>query len=235
MCKALASLFPAGAVVAELREPGDVSRLLPAETACLGGAVIKRAREFAGGRECARRALAEFGINDFPIVAARDRQPVWPDQFTGSITHTRGLCAAVVVERDRFLGVGIDIEIAGEVRTDLWPAICVPEEIAWLQSLPHRERTTAATLLFSAKEAYYKCQYPVTGRRLNFHDLRIEPHAWGAGAGAFDVRLLRRRDGAPHCAGMPVNGRYLLHESFVSTGVAWPAARGSINRPASID
>jgi len=223
MSKALAGLFPAGAVVAELREPGDVSLLLPAEAECLGRAVPRRAREFAGGRECARRALAEFGVVGFPILVARDRQPVWPDPYAGSITHTNGLCAAVVAERRRYRGIGIDSEEAGEVHAALWPTICVPQEIAWLQSLPLRERAAAATVVFSAKEAYYKCQYPVTGERMNFHDLWIEPCAWGADAGTFGVHL-QQLDGAPLRASMPAQGRYLLHESFASAGVAWPCA-----------
>src|SRR5208282_3247294 len=94
----LQSLFPAGVVGAELRAPGDASLLLPAEAEFLGRAVPKRVQEFAAGRLCARRALAEFGIVDFPVRTAHDRQPVWPEFLVGSITHTEGYCAAVVAE-----------------------------------------------------------------------------------------------------------------------------------------
>ena len=65
----------------------------------MANAVPKRIQEFADGRLCARRALEEFGVTNFPIRMARDRQPVWPDSLIGSITHTAGLCAAVVAER----------------------------------------------------------------------------------------------------------------------------------------
>ena len=79
MSNALRGLYPAGVVAAELREPGDVASLLPAEAACLArGAVPVRAHEFAAGRQCARYALAQFGIADFPLLAASDRRPLWP-------------------------------------------------------------------------------------------------------------------------------------------------------------
>src|SRR5271170_2846494 len=94
----LGNLFPPGAVVADLREPGDPELLLPVEATYLGRAVPKRVQEFTAGRLCARRALAEFGIVDFPIKVADDRRPIWPDSMVGSITHTAGFCAAVVAE-----------------------------------------------------------------------------------------------------------------------------------------
>src|SRR5271169_2601616 len=93
------SLFRSGALAAELRAPGDPSLLLPAEAQALSKAVLKRVQEFAAGRLCARALLAEFGIHDFPIKVADDRQPVWPETLVGSITHTAGLCAAVVAPR----------------------------------------------------------------------------------------------------------------------------------------
>src|SRR5450631_1625040 len=88
-------LFPAGVIAAELREPGSVGLLLPEEAAGLGRAVPERQQEFAAGRLCARRVLAELKIVDFAVIAQPDRQPRWPATVVGSITHTTGLCAAV--------------------------------------------------------------------------------------------------------------------------------------------
>src|SRR5271154_3071548 len=125
----LANLFPPGAIAAEMREPGDPSLLLPAEAQYLGKAVLKRVQEFAAGRLCARALLAEFGIHDFPIKVADDRQPVWPETLVGSITHTAGLCAAVVAPRSVLRAVGLDSEVAGSVKAELWPSICTADEI----------------------------------------------------------------------------------------------------------
>ena len=97
--------------------PGDASLLYPEEAVSVAKAVPKRVGEFAAGRLCARRALAEFGITGVPLTMAPDRAPVWPESMVGSITHTRGLCAAVVAERRRFASLGIDVEVAGDVET----------------------------------------------------------------------------------------------------------------------
>ena len=220
---ALMGLFPSGAVVAELRELGDVSELLPAEAAFLDGAVEKRAREFAAGRQCARRALGEFGIAGFALCAAADRQAIWPATIAGSITHTDGFCAAVVGSRQRVAGIGIDSEVVGAVGAHLWPTICVSSELAWLENLPQTERASGAALLFSAKEAFFKCQYPLYGERLKFHDLclQIEEESRSDGAWSLQTtKILSRTDGAVRS----IAGRYLFHEGFVSTGVTLPAS-----------
>jgi 4'-phosphopantetheinyl transferase EntD len=220
---ALAGLLPPGAVAAELREPGDPRLLLVAEAAHLGAAVPKRAQEFAAGRLCARRALAEFGIVDFPVRAADDRSPIWPDSLVGSITHTAGFCAAVVAERRRVQGIGLDSEAVGDVNAEIWPRICGALEIAWLQSLPASERAAGAALIFSAKEAFYKCQYPMVGQRLNFHDVNVEAAAWGGSSGAFQVRALRTIAVSARTV-LPLEGRYHFHEGLVSAGIGVAAA-----------
>ena len=92
----LCELFPPGARVAEMRAGGDPSALLAEEMRHLGASVDKRKREFAAGRLCARRLLAEFGITDFPVRVADDRQPLWPESLVGSITHTTGIAGGHV-------------------------------------------------------------------------------------------------------------------------------------------
>jgi len=96
----LAGLFPQGVVAAELREPADAALLLPEERQSCSGFGSKRLEEFAAGRVCARRALAELGIIGFPLPADDDRRPCWPRDVAGSITHTTGFCGAVVAGRD---------------------------------------------------------------------------------------------------------------------------------------
>jgi 4'-phosphopantetheinyl transferase EntD len=220
---ALSSLFPAGAVAAELRDAGDAKLLLPAEASCLERAVPKRVQEFAAGRLCARRALAEFGIVDFPIEAADDRQPVWPDSMVGSITHTTGFCAAVVAERRFTAGLGIDSEVIGDVNVEIWSRICVPLEIEWVHSLPASQQAAAVTLIFSAKEAFYKCQYPVLHERLSFQDVSVEAVEWGALGGLFRIHATRSIAMCMHTA-MPMQGRYQFHQEFVTAGLGFAAA-----------
>jgi 4'-phosphopantetheinyl transferase EntD len=214
---ALTSLFPPGAVAAELREPGNPELLLPAESLQLGRAVPKRIREFSAGRLCARRALAEFGIADFAVEVAGDRQPIWPASMVGSITHTAGFCAAVVAERGLVGALGLDSEVVGDVKVEIWPSVCLPSEIEWIRSLPASQQAAAVTLLFSAKEAFYKCQYSVTYERLDFRDVRVEA-PWSASYGVFRVHATRRIAMSMRTA-MPMQGRYLFHQEFVTAGL----------------
>lgn len=217
----LAGLFAPGVVAAELRTPADPALLFPEEAASLARAVPKRVGEFAGGRLAARRALAELGIVDFPLRVGPDRRPLWPDAVVGSITHTEGLCAAVAAGQGAILSLGLDTELAGEVKRELWRGICVGAEIAWLESLPQALQSAFATLIFSAKESFYKCQYPLTGQFLSFADVCVAPVGAivaASGEGSFAVSPTRplalfERTRAP------VIGRYRFHERYVSTGV----------------
>jgi 4'-phosphopantetheinyl transferase EntD len=219
---AIEALFPPGVVAADLREPGDPALLDPAEARAVARSVPKRVREFTAGRLCARRALARLAIEHFPVRAAEDRQPLWPPGLVGSITHTAGFCAAAVAERPRFTALGIDTEVADAVNPALWPRTCLPAELDWIFSLPYAERARAATLVFCAKEAFYKCQYPSTGEWLDFSDVRVTPLDWGASLGCLAVTAQRplrifeareEREPVLHAA-------YRFHEGFVSAGVA---------------
>jgi 4'-phosphopantetheinyl transferase EntD len=219
---ALSGLFAPGVVAAELRVPGDPELLLPAEARYLGRAVPKRAREFAAGRLCARRALAEFGIVDFALEMAADRQPVWPASMVGSITHTAGFCAAVVAARGSIGALGLDSEVVGDVNVEIWSRVCVPAETAWLRTLPASQRQAAVTLIFSAKEAFYKCQYSITQQRLDFQDVRVEA-AWGASDGQFRIHPIRIL-GIGLRTALPMQGQYLFHQEYVTAGMGLAAA-----------
>ena len=215
----LSRLFPAGVIGVELREPGDPARLLPAEAAAIAPMATGRAREFAAGRMCARRALAELGISDFPLLRAADRQPLWPPGIVGSITHTDGYCAAVVARRTEFRGLGIDSEVVGAVGEHLWQRLFVADEIESIEQLPRVNRCAAAAVLFSAKEAFYKCQYPAFGRRYDFKEVHVHIDAWVA-QGSFALAMTSpARDVEP--ARHQVSGRYSIGASIISTGVAF--------------
>jgi 4'-phosphopantetheinyl transferase EntD len=113
----------------------------------------------------------------------------------------------------------VDSEVLGGVAPDIWPTVCVPAELAWLESVPPAERAAAVTLVFSVKEAFYKCQYPVTAEWLNFDDLRVEPLHWGASRGAILIHANRSLKLADRVA-LPILGQYVFHEGFVTAGVA---------------
>jgi 4'-phosphopantetheinyl transferase EntD len=209
----IASLFPEGVFAAELRAAGEVSLLDPAEAAAVLNAVPKRVQEFAAGRLCAHRVLAELGVIEVPVLSASDRRPLWPVGMVGSITHTAGFCAAVAAERSRFVSLGLDTEVARAVKAELWPRICIASELAWVASLEPAGRARAVALIFSAKEAFFKCQYPIAQERLHFADLEVVSPDWGSSSGSITAAPLRPMS-------VPaVQGAFRFHEEFVSTGV----------------
>jgi 4'-phosphopantetheinyl transferase EntD len=223
----LGELFPQGALTAELRGSCDPGALYPAEARYLQKAVRKRAEEFAAGRMCARLLLREFGIHNFAIEVGAHRQPLWPKDMVGSITHTTGFCAVVAAPQKSLRSVGIDTEIAGSVKTELRPSICTPSETIWLRSLPESEQLAAATLIFSAKEAFYKCQFALTQEQLGFHDVSVLLPAWGAERGAFRI-ISNRHIELERKVELPLlQGEYLFHEQFITSGIALLAAPAS--------
>lgn len=158
--------------------------LFPEEIAYLAEAAEVRRAEFGTARVCARRALAELGIAPMPLVPNADRSPVWPRGVRGSIAHGSGWCAAAVTSAPDILGLGLDIEDSSSLAPALESLVCTDVERAWLDRRPATERGTLAKLIFCAKEAVYKSQFPLTGDWLDFHDviIRLEP-----AAGTFSV------------------------------------------------
>jgi 4'-phosphopantetheinyl transferase EntD len=184
----LAQLLPAGVATAELAGSTDPALLHPDERRMIDGAAPGRISGFTAGRLCARHAVARFCFWDIPIGAQADRRPLWPDSLTGSITHTGGFAAAAVGERRRFRAIGIDAERVGTVPRAVWGCLFRPAETAWLAGLPPLAQDWVVALMFSAKEAFYKCQYEVTGQWLEFRDVVLDFCARNAGRNGLAVR-----------------------------------------------
>ncbi len=210
----LCGLLPADTLVTETREPSHIVSLLPSERAVIASAVPRRAVEFATGRWCARQALARMGVHDFALLPDSQRAPVWPAGIVGSITHTHGYCAAVTGRRRRFAGIGIDAEIDGSAGKELWPILFTAAEVSWLENLPAHERLTMATVVFSAKESFYKAQYAFTHAWLDFHAafVTVEEGTW-------TLKVISPQ-GALEWVRWPVSGRFAIRDGIVVTAIA---------------
>ena len=140
-------------------------------------AVAKRQREYITGRQLARTALAQLGVPPRPIVTQADRSPAWPQGIVGSISHTNTWCAVAMASSCDFATIGLDIEEDVPLDLDLLRTVCVRSELDWLRRLPPDEAGRKAKIVFSAKEACYKAQYPLTGQFLDFDafSVRLTP------------------------------------------------------------
>jgi 4'-phosphopantetheinyl transferase EntD len=214
----LKALFPEVVVGAELARFEEAEPLFREEEAYVERAVGTRRQEYAAGRTCARRALAALGLPPGPLPSNGDRSVRWPEQVWGSITHADGLCAAVAARRDDLAGIGIDAELRGRVAPKLWSHIASAREIAWFEE--PRDAALAnerATLLFSAKEAFYKAQFCVSRSFVGFHEVEVE-----FSDDSFRV-LLQNEIGGVFEQGDKFYGRYVLLAGHAVTGLCIPA------------
>ena len=146
----------------------------------------KRLREIVAGRLLTRLVLAQMGQRPQPLVARADRSPAWPEGLVGSVTHSDGLCAVAIAHRRDVAELGIDIEPDGPVRPELWPKIARRDERAAMPDTQDEAGGRHVRLLFSAKEAYYKAQYPRTQKVLWHQDVRI---CFDEGVAAFEASV----------------------------------------------
>ncbi|WP_433531371.1 4'-phosphopantetheinyl transferase family protein [Micromonospora sp. CA-263727] len=208
-------LLPPTVAVA-VADPGDwAGQLHAAEAACLGDrAVESRRRDFAAGRSCARRAMAALGLPPVAVPAAADRSPVWPAGLVGTITHTRGYCAAAVARSTELRSIGMDAERHKELSPGVRRLICLPEEEDRCIRLPSGVSWPA--VLFSAKETVYKIWHPLVGTWLDFHDALV---VLDPDAGTFTARIAPVRIDAAPVAHPPatITGRFAVEADLVRT------------------
>ncbi len=222
LCADTAALLPPGVVAARLSVGAPVGLLLPEEAASIRHCSEKRIGDFAAGRVCARRALETFQLGAYPLLPSPQGPPSWPAAMVGSITHTRGFAAAAVSRSDTVRSLGVDSEEVASVKEHLWNTICAAHERAALHSEPLHRRLRKAAVIFTAKEAFYKCQFPLSQEWINFADVSIEIPDWPVEAGHFQV-LPQRRLRLRHLTGARLVGRFRFHEQFVTAAIAVPA------------
>ena len=163
-----AGLLPPGTGVAALQVRPGQQALFPEEAAHVRQAIPARRAEFAAGRAAARAAMLQLGLPPHAIPAGEDRAPVWPEGLRGSISHEGPICLAAVSTRCAM--IGIDIERDLPLHDDLLPTVCTAAELVQIAG---PEQGRLAKLIFSAKEAAYKAQYPLTGTILGFHHFDV--------------------------------------------------------------
>ena len=124
----------------------------------------KRRYDFAAGRRLARSLL---GAN-LVLLPDEDRAPRWPEGIDGSIAHSGTVCVVAVGEGVR--GIGVDVEIDTPLKPETESMILRPSEIA---ALGEGDRGASGKRIFCAKEAFFKAQWPMTKRWLDFVDAEV--------------------------------------------------------------
>jgi 4'-phosphopantetheinyl transferase EntD len=209
--------------VAEGEISASQAPLYPEEERAVRTAIMKRQREFRAGRMLARRAMERIGISPGSLPANADRTPAWPSGVVGSITHSQCYCAAVVAHASEVTSVGIDIEETDRFDPGLLRLICVQDELLKLEQFDAAKRRLLGTLLFSAKESFFKCQFPLTRAWVGFMDAEVCFE--DAAEGEFTVTLHKHATGDrlfPRAI-----GRFRTWNGTVATAFAIPAGKSS--------
>lgn len=176
-------------------------------------AVDKRRAEFLAGRALARLGQSLLGLGVGPVLSGKDRAPIWPQPVVGSISHSRGRCACLVMPRAKGVLPGLDIEaIASKAALEaILHGTVTPKDTLLLNQAG--DLATAATLCFSAKETLYKSLYPEVRRFFGFDHAQLCDLP-----DKNTLRLELTQDlGARYQAGMQFDIRYETRGSHVLT------------------
>ncbi len=145
----------------------------PEEEAIIVRAVEKRRREFRAGRHAAKAALEAFGVTQFRLLPGKGREPVWPQNIVGAITHTGQYCAVAVASTTDCVSLGIDAEQNDPLKDELKPMICTKRELDWVTEYESKGFHWVSKLIFSAKESIHKVYYPLNYYTLDFLDAEL--------------------------------------------------------------
>ena len=87
--------------------------------------------------------------------------------------HSKNLAGAVVAQRNAIKGLGFDIEMIKIPKYDISRHICTESENSWLHTQTDITAAEALILIFSIKEALYKCIFQATFNRPGFKDITL--------------------------------------------------------------
>jgi len=131
----------------------------------------KRQREFLVARSAARLGIAEMGFLPLPVGKGPKGEPLWPPGVVASLAHDEGWAGCLIAKRGSGLvALGLDFEpLNREVSKGVYQTIYSPAEAQQLEALGD----WALRAGFCAKEAIFKCLYPLFGAYLGFLDAQL--------------------------------------------------------------
>jgi len=119
--------------------------------------------------QCIRSLLRRAGLPEgIRVSSGGEGERNWPAGFVGSLTHKGTVVLGVISRTTSIQMAGIDLE-----RMD-GSDLGAIEHLVAQEGLPRGvESELGMLLVFSAKEAVFKAQYPCSRHRLDFSDVRL--------------------------------------------------------------
>lgn len=172
--KVPAEVLPEGVMGAFASIQASEASLLPEELMAMVQMSSNRRQEFATARSLLRSLFDKYAVYEFPILNdLNSGRPIWPDGYTGGISHSKGWVWVVCAQNPPYCSLGIDLEKRYRLKQSLWQKLFTQTEINFLNQQSNSEQSDWATLFFTIKEAYYKYQYGLTSKRLGFLDVVV--------------------------------------------------------------
>ncbi len=145
-----------------------------AQPKSLKKAVVKRKSEFLAGRVLSGLVLQKLGVTETEILIGKHRNPLWPEGVRGSISHTGNTVLAAVALGSTISAIGIDVEevMGSDTARNIHTSIVNDEELV-LMGKEGLSFEYTLTVVFSAKESFFKAAYPSVGEYFDFDAVRL--------------------------------------------------------------
>lgn len=141
------------------------------ESLIVKNAVASRSFEFSAGRFCAKKCLSNYGIQHCEILKGSLGEPIWPEGYTGSITHHNNIALALVSPTTKYRAIGIDLTSLSEHLGDSSLLMSTDEKALMSDMLADGN---TELLIFCMKEAAIKICSPILNDYIEFTDLRLQ-------------------------------------------------------------
>jgi phosphopantetheine--protein transferase-like protein len=186
------------------------------ERIIISKAIDKRRYEFSAGRLCARKALKQLGIDNCILTQDENGESMWPEQITGTISHSKKWAAAAVSTTKDIMAIGFDIETINRISSDILKRIITEKEKELLDKKDKQDAQIYAALIFGAKEAIYKALSKLYSKTLRFKDVSIISND---DSPEFEIELNDElnsflKNVRPFC-------RYFIHENDIFTAITF--------------
>lgn len=117
-----------------------------------------------------KRAQSALRLPHIEVSKTALGAPVWPNDQRGSFSHWNNISLCLLCASDQF-DWGVDIE--GHADPSTAAEICVEALDPYERALLKGKTPRYASLIFSAKESFYKAAAPQVGRVLGYDAIRL--------------------------------------------------------------
>lgn len=148
--------------------------------------IIKRKAQFLAGRIASKYALKTMDAKDETIHIGKHREPLWDENIIGSISHDNGVSIATAqFQKSSNQGIGLDIQtiLNDQEITETTNIVLTAndkkllkktEQNSFYKQFSEQSYNQLFTLLFSAKESFFKAAFKEIGQHFNFDVMSLK-------------------------------------------------------------